>query len=182
MKIKRIIALVLALTMLPIALAACKSKKLVATVKISIACEDRTKYPNGYIIKDKEITLEGTIDDPPTVMEATIQALNEFELPYTLNSTGRMFASFDGNAEFKEEDKEKPGYNIEHFWEFTIGGVKNSEGTADSCQVFDGDVIEYYFTEASRKDTSSETYADQAELNENENASTTAAATTKKNK
>ena len=127
----RILALALVVVMLSAMAVSCGAEKVSATVKISIAAGE------DVILNGIEITVEGTTEQPPSVLQAIREALITYEIPFT--DDGASIVSIQDYAETNDE------LNL-YFWEYTINGAAPKSGKAIDNIITDGMEISYIYS------------------------------------
>jgi len=130
-KTLRFIVLVLVIVMMSAMAVSCGAEKVSATVKISIAAGE------DVILNGIEITVEGTTEQPPTVLQAIREALITYEIPFTDDEAS--IVSIQDYAETNDE------VNL-YFWEYTIDGVAPKTGKAVDNIITDGMAISYIYS------------------------------------
>lgn len=156
MKKTSIICIILAALMIVPFMASCSKKEVYSNV--SIVFQEPVGEPdeNGKVTYDQlfeyELQVKGTIDNPPTVLQAAEQALGKFEKDYELSKDGTYIASVFGHTEKERADAEVGYYD---FWEATVNGEKSSDGRQSETVIYDGDKIVYTWTsgQKARQDT-----------------------------
>ncbi len=163
----KILCLVLAVILvLPFA-AACGSNKVTSAVTVTfrVPLTDGVDE-NGEIIYQTDadgnikyeekfkydLTVEGTTENKPTVLQAVQEAFLEFELDYELSADGTYIASAFGLAEKERTDSEKGYYD---YWECKINGELSAEGRQSVTEIYEGDDIVFTWTSGfrNRQDT-----------------------------
>ena len=86
MKKIRVAALAMAIIMLALCAVSCsKSEKLLVNCTISVMI-DGELYLDGYAYQ-----VQGTVDEPPTVLQAASEAFTILEIPYEVEENGNNF-------------------------------------------------------------------------------------------
>lgn len=135
MKKIRVAALAMAIIMLALCAVSCsKSEKLLVNCTISVMI-DGELYLDGYAYQ-----VQGTVDEPPTVLQAASEAFMILEIPYEVEDNGNNFysISFDGNTYAAGMTADGSGIG---FWEYTADGVAPKEGQAGINPVLEGQHI-----------------------------------------
>ena len=136
-KFKRI-ALVCALILVGAMIVSCgASTKVSVNVKVVVMAEDEIYF--GPV----EVQVEGTTDNPPTVLQCAQEAfiLNDFRYEndeYSILSIG--------------DYKEKTEGDYQYFWVYTINGVEPTSGRAGTIVANEGDVILFTYVKESTAD------------------------------
>ena len=163
----KILCLVLAVILVLPVVAACGNNKVTSSVTVvfqvpktdGVDDEGETIYVldedgnKTYEEKFKyDLTVEGTTENKPTVLQAVQEAFLEFELDYELSADGTYIASAFGLTEAERTDKENGYYD---FWECTINGVTSEEGRQSVTEIYEGDQIVFTWTSGkkARQDT-----------------------------
>ena len=154
MKKLRILCLLLAgLLVLPL-FAGCSSGKRYATVSIKFVIPgDKDKGEEDTVKFTKaELRVEGTKDNPPTVLQAAEEVLNEYEVPFSLTADGHSILEVYGLRGADSADSEKGYYQ---YWDCLINGEHSKEGRQSSTLIYEGDEIVFKWTtgEEARRDT-----------------------------
>ncbi len=137
MKKIRVAALAIALVMLAITMVACNSaEKVSVNCTVTVICNDEVML-DGY-----NYTVQGTTENPPTILQAVLEACQTVEIPCESDDSGLSVQSFsfDGTEYANGSDEE----NI-YRWYFTINGAEPKEGRAGNTQVQEGDAICYTY-------------------------------------
>lgn len=127
----KIFALLLVSVLLVGMFASCGTEKVIANVTVKVVAGDE------ILVNDLPVTVEGTAEKLPTVLEAVRLALIEMDLPCEDND-----ASVLRIGEYAEVDEG----DISYFWEYTLNGVLPNSGKAGSNTVKDGDVIVFMYS------------------------------------
>lgn len=138
MKKIRVAALAMAIIMLALCAVSCsKSEKLLVNCTISVMI-DGELYLDGYAYQ-----VQGTVDEPPTVLQAASEAFTILEIPYEVEENGNNFysISFDGTAYTSGMTTNADGAEGIGFWEYTADGVAPKEGQASINAVLEGQKI-----------------------------------------
>lgn len=158
MKKLRILCLVLAIILVLPVVASCGAKKVTASVTIifrvpvtegvgedgqpiyTLDAEGNKTYKDEF---KYNLTVEGTTENKPTVLQAAQEALLKFEKDYELSKDGTYIASAFGRTEQERLDSEKGYYD---FWECTINGQKSDSGRQSVTEIYEGDEIVFTWT------------------------------------
>ena len=149
MKKCKILCMLLAVVLVVPIFASCTSGKAVAkdvSLKFVIPATEEGAEDDVRFMK-AGLTVEGTIDNPPKVLQAVEEALQEYEVPYKLTADGASIGEVFGLAQKDSSDAEK-GYF--QYWECTINGEDSAEGRQSVTNVYDGDEIVFTWREDSR--------------------------------
>ncbi len=151
MKIIKATALILAIVFLSTGMIACGGNVVSATVRLSVI---KIK-PNGdkdLICGVMEGTVKGTESNPPTVLQATREILDENAIQYSIDESveGGRITAIKGQ-------KERTQNGVVSGWIYKLN-QKDATELASKAVVHDGDVIVYYLdswtnTEAKDDDT-----------------------------
>ncbi len=131
MRTFKILTLVLAIMMLGTAIMSCGSEKVSATVKVSATAGE------DIVLNEVEITVEGTAENPPSVLQAVKEALIQYEISYVDDEKSILDI-----GDYKETSD---GTN-EYFWEYTVNDVAPKQGRAVDNLISDRDVIKFVYT------------------------------------
>lgn len=139
MKKIRVAALALAVIMLTLCMAACSgAEKVSVNCKISIILNDEVML-DGY-----EYTVQGTTENPPTILQAVREACQTVEIPCEVDDQGLSVVSFtfDGVTYASGSD----GENI-YSWYYTVDGVEPEAGSgrAGNRAIEEGQTICYTY-------------------------------------
>lgn len=163
----RILCLVLAIILVLPVVASCSSNKVTAAVTIifrvpvteGVDKDGQTIYKlddAGNKTYDEvfkyNLTVEGTTENKPTVLQAAQEALLKFEKDYELSKDGTYIAAAFDRAEAERLDSEKGYYD---YWECTINDQKSDSGRQSVTEIYEGDKIVYTWTSGfkNRQDT-----------------------------
>ncbi len=149
MKKCKILCMLLAVVLVLPIFASCSSGKVVAnnvSLKFVIPAEEEGGDDDVRFTK-REMKVEGTKDNPPTVLQAVEEALQEYEVSYKLTADGASIAEVFGLAQKDSADAEKGYYQ---YWACTINGEDSSEGRQSVTKIYDDDEIVFTWTEDSR--------------------------------
>ena len=138
MKKIRVAALAMAIIMLALCAVSCsKSEKVKINCTISVMI-DGELYLDGYAYQ-----VQGTVDAPPTVLQATSEAFTILEIPYEVDDSGLSLTSisFDGIAYSSGPATNADGVEGIGFWEYTADGVKPQAGRAGNNAILEGQKI-----------------------------------------
>ena len=118
MKKIRFAALVLAIVMIALTAASCGGEK---AEKVSVKCTISAVVDNETKFGPFELTVEGTVDNPPTVLNAAELAFQHNEITFTVADDGLGFKSItlDGN-EYKNYADDVNIYG----WYYTANGIE----------------------------------------------------------
>lgn len=127
MKNLRLLAFVLVALMLSACFIGCqKVEKVTVNVMVSVIANDEIVFgPSPY-------TVEGPVDNPPTVLQAATEAFASAGLAY--EASEQAILSIDDYAE-----GEKGEYTC--YWQYLINNEVPEEGRANTILVQEGDVI-----------------------------------------
>ena len=143
MKKIRVAALAMAIIMLALCAVSCsKSEKLLMNCTISVMI-DGELYVDGYAYQ-----VQGTVDEPPTVLQAASEAFTILEVPYEVEDNGNNFysISFDGIAYASGQTTNAEGVEGIAYWEYTADGVSPKEGQAGKNAVLEGQNIMFIYS------------------------------------
>lgn len=140
MKKIRFTALALVILMIALTAVSCggeKAEKVAVKCTVSAVVDNETKF-GPY-----EVTVEGTVDNPPTVLKAVETALQLNEITFTIADDGLGFKSItlDGN-EYKNYADDVNIYG----WYYTANGIEPENGRMGINLVVEGDVIELIYS------------------------------------
>lgn len=177
MKKVRILSLVLAVVLAVslLALTSCGSKKYTETVsvvfrapkgeyalmsakEISAAINAGAKDSDVYeiLFEYDEVTIEGSEEDPTTVLKAATTILDQYEIDSELSKDGTYIASvkFDKTL-YAQQDSVDATTGYYSYWECTINDELSNSGRQSVTEVYTGDKIVYTWTSSSqpRQDT-----------------------------
>lgn len=155
MKFTKIFAVVLAVMMVcsAFAFAGC-AQKVQSNVNVKFIDGD------GNTIGDTNVTVTGTMENPPTVLAAAEQALIflDFEKGYELTADGYSIKSVNGISEVSETDAENGYYS---YWRVYINGNDPTDGRQSVTPVYDGSVVEFKYVSDSKPREDNIQYTDQ---------------------
>ena len=149
MKKCKLLCIFLAVVMVLPIFAGCTSGKVTSTVSIRfvIPAELSEKGEEEVRLTLDSLTVEGTKDNPPTVLQAAEQALQEYEITYELADDGASIASVFG---LTEEQWYEDGIGYYTQWRCTINGNNSEEGRQSVTTIYEGDEIVYTWSSGSR--------------------------------
>ncbi len=149
----RVLSLVMAIVMLCLCVASC-SKKATATVSIKFVSTDEDGTEHVHLTQPA-FSVEGSNGEQPSVLDAAMQVLKEYEVVYELTADGNsLAAAFD----LKQEDSHDESYGYYKYWKCTINGSDSAEGRQSATPIYKDDVIVFTWTEGqnARLDTVAE--------------------------
>lgn len=168
----RIFALLFAVAMLSCMFAGCGKSKMNVTVGVQLGqdyidyryAEEEKKGNMEFMIpqehrnflNDVSVEIAYAEGEQVSVLDAFINACAEYDLDYTLDSTGKSVSIINDYAGGSGTDEE--GTIITFFWSYTINGVEPTEGRAADNYVKDGDKIVFTLTSASANDFDEDAY------------------------
>jgi len=166
MKIRKILCALLVAVMIGTAvlMAGCGSKvesnvhiKFIATVD-----PDGNALEDELIIGETDVTVEGTKENPPTVLKAAQIALGElsYEEGYEVTSDGYSIARIKNYKEHQEAD-EVTGYYT--YWDAYVDGERSTDGRQSETPVYDGSEIVFKFISDSKPREDKTGYVDETE-------------------
>ncbi len=141
MKKIRIAALVLALIMLTLTMAACQ-----ASPKVSVNCKVSILVNGEYRLNGYAYTVEGTEANPPTVLQACVEAFRLVNVDSALDENGTEIQALAIDGVTYAGGNDGTNYN---FWEYTVNGELPQPGEtakAGNNPVKEGDEICYMFS------------------------------------
>ena len=148
MKKCKLLCIFLAVVMVLPIFAGCTSGKVTSTVSLKFVIPAEEEGGEDDVRLDlPSLTVEGTRDNPPTVLQAAEQALQEYEITYELTSDGASIAGVFGLKEEQWYD-ENNGYYTQ--WRCTINGNPSDDGRQSVTTIYEGDEIVYTWTAGSR--------------------------------
>lgn len=137
MKKIRVAALAIALVMLALTMAACSgAEKVSVNCTVTVVCNDEV------ILDNYAYTVQGTTENPPTILQAVIEACQTVEIPCEADENGLAVQSisYDGTVYANGNDEE----NI-YRWYYTVDGVEPKEGRAGNTAIQEGQAICYTY-------------------------------------
>lgn len=140
MKKIRFTALALVILMIALTAVSCGGEKV---EKVAVKCTVSAVVDNETKFGPYEVTVEGTVDNPPTVLKAVETALQLNEITFTIADDGLGFKSItlDGN-EYKNYADDVNIYG----WYYTANGIEPENGRMGINLVVEGDVIELIYS------------------------------------
>ena len=143
----KILCLVLALVLVLPVVASCGSSKVSSTVTLKFQVPTEEVDENGEVKYDvkfvDEITVEGTTQNKPTVLQAVQLAFAEYEIDYELSKDSTYLAGAFNLMEQERTDSEKGYFD---FWECKINGELSAEGRQSVTEIYEGDEIVFTWT------------------------------------
>lgn len=135
MKKIRVAALVMAIVMLAMCAVSCsKSEKVTVNCTISVQIGDEL-YLDGY-----KYTVQGTVDNPPTVLQAVSEVFQIVEFAYETDDAGLSLTSLSFDGVTYAAGMNAEGTEI-GFWEYSADGVKPKEGRMGTNAILEGQHI-----------------------------------------
>ena len=141
MKKIRVASLVMAIVMLAMCAVSCSKSE-----KVNINCTISVYVGEEVYLDSYAYTVQGTVDNPPTVLQAASEAFTIMEFPYEVDDKGQSFTciTLDG-VDYAT------GMNVEGtaigLWEYTADGVAPKEGRAGTNAVLEGQHIVFNYSE-----------------------------------
>ena len=139
MKKIRVAALAVALVMLCLAMASCGGSP-----KVSVNCTITVAAGEEPIITGYQYTVQGTEENPPTVLQATREALQLLEVAYEVDDDGQSFTSISSDGVDYKIGLDEAGENI-WAWVYTVDGVEPESGRAGTNPVLEGQNIVFSY-------------------------------------
>lgn len=138
MKKIRVIALIMAVVMLCMCMAACGGSN-----KVRVNCSVSVIIDGEELFGPYSLQVEGTTENPPTVLQAAREAFTVCEVPFEVDENGYSFTSItiDGTAYAKGSDEE----NI-YTWYYTADDVEPDSGRAGTNPVTEGQHIKFIYS------------------------------------
>ena len=135
----RIIALVMAVMMLGMCMASCggsTAEKVTVNANISVMVGEEVLF--GPV----DMTIEGTTEQVPTVLQLAEEAFTMYEIPHEVNETGISLTSvtIDGTA-YANTVTDTEIYT----WYYTADGVEPEEGRAGTNALVEGQSIVFIY-------------------------------------
>lgn len=132
----RIIALAMAITMLALCMASCGGEK------VSVNCSISVVVDGEEVFGPYSLTVQGPVENPPTVLQAAQEAFTVCEVPYEVDEDGLSLISvtIDGTVYAKTNDEENI-YN----WIYSADGVEPDSGRAGTNPVLEGQAITFVY-------------------------------------
>ncbi len=137
MKKIKILALVMALAMLAMVAVSCgsSSPKVTVNVTISAVVDGETKF-GPY-----DLPVEGTEEDPPTVLDAVVLALQFNEINCEVDENNRIANITLDGVDYKMYNDEENLYG----WIYLANGIEPETGKMSNNLINEGDVIELQY-------------------------------------
>ena len=134
----RLIALVIAVTMLAMCMASCGS----TAEKVAVNCNVSVMLNGEEVFGPVNYTVNGTTETPPTVLQAVREAFTVYEIPYEVDENGLSITSItiDGTEYAKKADDT----NI-YMWYYTADGIEPEEGRAGTNLIVEGQTITFHY-------------------------------------
>lgn len=140
MKKIRFVALALVILMVALSAASCGGEK---AEKVSVKCTVSAVVDGETKFGPFELTVEGTVDNPPTVLKAAELAFQHNEIVFTIADDGLGFKSITLDGE--EYKNYADDVNI-YGWYYTANGIEPENGRMGINLVAEGDVIELIYS------------------------------------
>ncbi len=133
----RLIALVVAVMMLGMCMASCGGGE-----KVSVNCNISVMMDGEEVVGPYNLTVQGPVETPPTVLQAAREAFTVLEVPFEVDENGLSFTSItiDGVEYAKGADD----VNI-YSWYYTADGIEPEEGRAGTNLVLEGQTITFHY-------------------------------------
>ncbi len=167
----KIFALIFALAMLSCVFAGCGGPKMTVTVGVKLgddyidymynvknAGNDEFMIPaeDRNFLNDVTVEISYKEGEQVSVLDAFKNACVEYDLEYTLDSTGKSVSIIGDYSGFSGTDAD--GENVTFFWSYTVNGVEPTSGRAADNYVKDGDKIVFSLTGASESEFEEDQY------------------------
>ena len=153
MKSLKILAGILALTMLAFACVSCNKGAAKVTVNATVS----VSAPDDPIVLNYNVSVSKPEGETITILDLVRQALDEMEIKYELDDkevTFESITSVDGVTYVTGyTDASKENYGM---WLYTVDGVEPTGGKAGTIAANDGTVIVYTYTVESTADLAAE--------------------------
>ncbi len=162
----RIFALLVVVLMLSCMFVGCGKNKMTVTVGVKLGedyityryNEEESKGNEEFMIPQEDrvfindVSIEIAYDEGEQVsaLDAFINACAEYDIGYTLDSTGKSVSVVSDYKGFLGKDAD--GNNVTFFWSYTINGVEPTSGRASDNYVKDGDKVVFTLTSANEAD------------------------------
>ena len=152
----RVVSLVMAIVLVTMGLISCGGEVVSAKVRLAVI-KVNVDGSKDLICGVMESEIKGTANNPPTVLQATREILEENSIQYTIDE------SVDGGriSSIKSQ-KERSANGIVSGWDYKLNGQDATE-RASVAEVHDGDYIVYYLTSWSNSEA-----VDDPDVTENE--------------
>ena len=168
----RIFALLFVVAMISCMFVGCGKSKMNVSVGVQLGedyinyryAEEELKGNTEFMIpaehrnflNDVNVEIAYAEGEQVSALDAFINACVEYDLDYTLDSTGKSVTVINDYTGFSGKDEE--GTVITFFWSYTINGVEPTSGRAADNYVKDGDKIVFTLTSASADDFDEDSY------------------------
>ncbi|MBQ3528690.1 MAG: DUF4430 domain-containing protein [Clostridia bacterium] len=152
----KILCLFLAVILVLPVMASCTGSKITSTVTLTFRVPTEEVDEDGNVKYDvkftDKITVEGTSNNKPNVLQAVQLAFAEYEIDYELSKDGTYIASAFGLMEQERTDAEKGYFD---FWECKINGQLSDAGRQSVTEIYENDEIVFTWTSdyKTRQDT-----------------------------
>lgn len=136
----RFVALVMAVMMLGMCMASCGGS---TAEKVSVNCNVSVVIDGEEVFGPYNLTVQGTTETPPTVLQAAEESFIMCEIPYEVDENGLSLTSvtIDGTAYKKGSDET----NI-YTWYYMADGVEPESGRAGTNAVLEGQNISFIYS------------------------------------
>ena len=133
----RFIALAMAVAMLAMCMVSCGGGE-----KVSVNCNISVVIDGEEVFGPFNLTVQGPVETPPTVLQAAREAFTVCEIPYEVDEAGLSLESvtIDGTEYTKGADD----VNI-YSWLYTADGIEPEEGRAGTNAVLEGQSIVFTY-------------------------------------
>ncbi len=133
----RLIALVMAVMMLGMCMASCGGGE-----KVSVNCNISVMMDGEEVVGPFNLTVQGPVETPPTVLQAAREAFTVLEVPYEIDENGLSITSI--TIDGVEYANGMDDTNI-YIWGYTADGIEPEEGRAGTNAVVEGQNIAFHY-------------------------------------
>ncbi|MBQ6263320.1 MAG: DUF4430 domain-containing protein [Clostridia bacterium] len=155
MKKLRLISLLMAVVLVTMGLISCGGEVVSAKVRLAVI-KVNANGSKDLICGVMESEIKGTANNPPTVLQAAREILEENSIQYTIDESTGGFTSI-------KNQKERSANGVVSGWIYKLNGQDSTE-LANVAVVKDGDYIVYYLTSWTNEDA-----VDDPDVTEDEN-------------
>ena len=133
----RLIALVMAVAMLAMCMVSCGGGE-----KVSVNCNIAVSINGEEVFGPFNLTVQGPVETPPTVLQAAREAFTVCEIPYEVDDNGLSLTSvtIDGTEYAKSMDD-----TYIYSWYYVADGVEPEAGRAGTNAVLEGQTITFIY-------------------------------------
>ena len=119
-----------------------KKIRVAALAKVSVNCTVTIICNDEVMLDNYAYTVQGTTENPPTILQAVREACQTVEIPCEVDDSGLgvQSFSFDGTTYANGNDE-----NNIYRWYYTVDGIEPEAGRAGNTEIKEGQSICYTY-------------------------------------